>query len=89
MYIPHVIDKMFLPCEALVAVGAGVRRIAGVLPQVVVEVLFARKRARAVRALVWRFARVLSAQQSTFRFEYKLSFKFVFARTQFRKLYRK
>lgn len=77
MYIPHVINKVFLPCEALVAVGAGVRRIAGVLPQVVVEVLFARKRARAVRALVWRFARMLSAQQSTFRFEYKLPFKHI------------
>lgn len=41
MYIPDVINKMFLSREALVAVGAGVRRIAGVLPQVVVEVLLA------------------------------------------------
>lgn len=46
------------------------RRDARVLAHVVGEVLLARERARAVRALVWRFARVLSAQQSTFRFGY-------------------
>lgn len=68
IYIPNMINEMFLPGEALAAVGAGVRRHACVLPDVVVEMLLAREGPRAVRALVWRFSRVLSAQQSTFRF---------------------
>lgn len=61
---------MLFPSEALTAEGAGVRHIARVLPDVVVEMLLARERARAIRTLVWCFARVLSAQQSTFRFDY-------------------
>lgn len=65
-----MVDEMLLPREALVAIGAGMRRDSRVLPHVVVEMFLARERARAVRALVWRFARVLSAQQSTFRFGY-------------------
>lgn len=63
-----MVDEVLLPGEALAAVGAGVRRDARVLADVVVEVLLASERARTVRALVWRFTRVLSAQQSTFRF---------------------
>lgn len=53
---------MLLPGEGLVTVGAGVRRDAGVLAHVAVQVLLSRERARAIRALVWRFARMLSAQ---------------------------
>lgn len=61
-------DEVFLPGEALGAVGTVEGQFAGVLPHVVVEVLLARERARAERTLVWRFSRVLSAHQSTFRF---------------------
>lgn len=68
VYSPHVVDEVLLPGEALGAVGAGVGHVPGVLAHVVVQVLLARERARAERALVWRFTRVLSAQQSTFRF---------------------
>lgn len=66
--IPNMVNKMFFPGEGLVAVGAGVRRDAGVLSDVVGEMLLARKRPRTEGTLVWRFSRVLSAQQSTFRF---------------------
>lgn len=69
VYIPNVVNEVFFPGEALAAVGAGVRRDAGVLPNVVVEMFLAREGPRAVRTLVWRFSRVLSAQQSTFRFQ--------------------
>lgn len=68
-YIPDMIDKVFLSGEVLAAVSAGVRRRPGVLTDVIVQVLLPRERARADRALVRRFTRVLSAQQSTFRFE--------------------
>lgn len=63
-----MVNEMFLPSETLAAVGAGVRSDAGVLSDVVVEMFLAREGPRAVRTLVWRFSRVLSAQQSTFRF---------------------
>lgn len=63
-----MVNEMFFPGEGLVAEGAGVRRDAGVLSDVVGEMLLARKRPRTERTLVWRFSRVLSAQQSTFRF---------------------
>lgn len=63
-----MVNEVFLPGEGLATVGAGVRRVAGVLSDVVVEVFLAREGSRAVRTLVWRFSRVLSAQQSTFRF---------------------
>lgn len=62
-----MIDEMLLPREGLATIGAGVRRGARVLPHVAVQMLLSRERARAIRALVWRFARMLSAQ-STFRF---------------------
>lgn len=64
-----MIHKMFLPGETLVAIGTGVRRVASMLPDVVVEMLLTRVRLRAERTLVRSFARVLSAQQSTFRLD--------------------
>lgn len=70
VYAPHVVDEVLLAREPLVAVGAGMRHVAGVLAHVVREVLLARERPRAVRALVRSFARMLSAQQSTFRFDF-------------------
>lgn len=63
-----MVDEMLLPAEALDAESARVGHVPGVLAHVVVEMLLARERARAERTLVWRFTRVLSAQQSTFRF---------------------
>lgn len=69
--VPYVINEMLLPAEALAAVGTGVRHVAGVLTDVVVQVGLARERSRTIRALVRRFTRVLSAQQqTTFRFEH-------------------
>lgn len=66
-YVPNVIDEMLLPRKGLVTVGAGMRSDPRVLPQMAVQMLLSRELARAIRALVWRFARMLSAQ-STFRF---------------------
>jgi hypothetical protein len=66
--VPDMVDEVLFPVEGLGAESAGVRHVARVLPDVVVEVFLARERARAVRALVWSFTRMLSAQQSTFRF---------------------
>lgn len=54
---------MLLSGVALIAVGADVRRVASVLAHMLVEVLLARERARAIRALVGSLACMLSAQQ--------------------------
>lgn len=63
-----MVDEVFLSGKALGAVGAVEGQFTGVLPHMVVQMLLASERARAERTLVWRFSRVLSAQQSTFRF---------------------
>lgn len=67
LYVPHMIDEMLLPRKRLVTVRTGMRSDPRVLPQMAVQMLLSRELARAIRALVWRFARMLSAQ-STFRF---------------------
>lgn len=48
-----MIGEVLLPGEGLGAEGAAVRRLARVLAHVVREVLLARERLRAERALVW------------------------------------
>lgn len=59
-------DEVFLPRKGFVAERAGVRRIARVSPDVVVEVFLARERLWAVCALVWCFPRVLTATDNTY-----------------------
>lgn len=64
-----MVNEVLLSCECLAAVSTGVRSDAGVLSNVIVQMFLTREGTRTVGTLVWSFAGVLSAQQSTFRFE--------------------
>lgn len=63
MNVPDVISEMLLPGEGFGAEGAFVRRLSGVQVHVVGEVLLARERLGAVRALERGLARVLPADK--------------------------
>lgn len=63
-------DKMFFPRETLGTVYTSMWHVSGVLSDVLGEMFLSREGARTIRALVRSLPRMLSAQQSTFRFDY-------------------